>query len=113
MADVTVKSRIPKILADLPTRVDIAAKQTAEMIEQRAKSRVPVGDSPPHIRDDIHVERMGRAEYAVVAGRTDTFYGHILEFGGVNHSPQPFLVPALEESRDEGIALGRAALRRL
>ena len=74
-----------------------AARLTAEVVEKGAKSRVPIDSGD--LRDAIHVEPVEDG-YAVVAGDSDVFYGHIVENGSVNVPPRPFLVPALEAERD-------------
>lgn len=104
------KSRLPKITAGLAIKVDTAALAAAEKIEQAAKNNVPVATGK--LRDAIHIEHENGG-YAVVAGDNEAFYGHIIEHGGVNTPPRPFLVPALEDNRSEIIKLTAAALRSL
>jgi HK97 gp10 family phage protein len=105
-----LKSRFPAIAAELEPLARGALQAGAELVEARAKDRVAVGESDPHIRDDIHTESEPEGVY-VVAGTTQTFYGHILEHGSVKMAPRPFLVPSLEESRKEILGLVVAALR--
>lgn len=100
-------------MAELDPKVGAAVGAGAELIAEDAARRVAVGPDPHHIRDDIHVERTGLAEYAVIAGRAETFYGHILEHGGATQAPRPFLVPAAEAGRAPTVALVAASLRRL
>ena len=104
-------SRIPKITAELAARVDAAVAAGAELVENRAKDRVPVLTG--RLRDAIHTERRGVAEVEVVAGGRDVFYGHIIEHGGAHTPARPFMVPAAEESRDEVSELIAAVLRKL
>jgi len=97
---VVLKSRIPAISVELARRADKAAREGAEMIEAEAERRVSVrfGD----LRESIHVEKLGVAKYAVVAGgRKGVFYGHLLEFGTDVAPPHPFLVPATEAKAGE------------
>jgi HK97 gp10 family phage protein len=99
------KSRLPRIAAELRPQVDEAIATAAVIVRDYAKARVPVETGRLH--DAIHVERTGSGDYAVVAGdrKTNVFYGHIVEHGGVHHAAQPFLVPALEDSRKEILKL--------
>lgn len=106
-----LKSRFPQIIAELPVLMDMVARGAAELVEQRAKERVPVGTG--RLRDAIHTERQDLGEYAVIAGDRKAFYGHIVEHGGVHTPAQPFLVPAADDVRPEVQAIGVAALRRL
>lgn len=109
----SLKSRFPEIIAELRPRVGAAVKATAEHIEKGAKDRVPIGPPDVHLYDDIRVERRGPAEYAVAAGRENTFYASWVEFGTSHSSPQPFLIPAAEEGVPVAEALVTAALRGL
>jgi HK97 gp10 family phage protein len=105
------RSRLPKIAAELVATMDGIAEGGAMFVSERAKQRVPVDTGK--LRDAIHVERDEFASYAVVAGNSKAFYGHIVEHGSVHTPPHPFLVPALEESRADIEAAAAAALRKL
>jgi len=105
------RSRIPRVAALLPIRAAEAARLGAELVERRAKDRVPVRSGA--LRDAIHVEATGLGEFTVVAGNTEVFYGHIVEHGGARTSAQPFLIPAGEETRKDLVKLGIRALRTL
>jgi HK97 gp10 family phage protein len=94
------RSRLPKIAAELAAKANGITEAGAELIVERAKERVPVGEGEVHLRDHIHVEPAEDGHY-VVAGDGETFYGHIVEHGSVNAAPHPFLIPAAEESRKE------------
>ena len=107
----TYTSKLPRIAASLVPKLDAAAASAAEIVAGRARDRVPVNTG--RLRDAIHVERDGVSTYAVVAGDTEAFYGHIVEHGSVHTPAHPFLVPALEESRKEALAIAAAALRAL
>lgn len=106
-----LRSRFPSIVRNLDNEVDPAILATAEAIAQGAKDRVPVETGA--LRDAIHVARHGEGNYSVIAGDDDAFYGHIIEHGGVNTPPHPFLVPAAEAERDNINTRGRTALRDL
>jgi HK97 gp10 family phage protein len=106
-----LKSRIPRITAEMLPVVEAAIRAGAETIETAAKGRVPVDTG--RLRDSITVVRDGELDFMVRAGNTDVFYGHIVEHGGAHTSPHPFLVPALEASRAEVIATVAAALKRI
>jgi HK97 gp10 family phage protein len=105
------QSRLPRVAAELAARLDAVTRAAAERVERRAKTRVPVATG--RLRDAIHTEREDTAEYVVVAGDTDAFYGHLVEHGGANTPGRPFLTPATEETRGELDALGREALKNL
>lgn len=111
---VRLRSRLPSIAAALPSRVDGAVRQGAALVEAAAKQRAP--DRPPigeGLVAAIHVEQQGEASYAVIAGDSKVFWGHLVEHGTSHSAPHPFLVPALEESQAEVVALVKASLRRL
>jgi len=93
---VSYTSRIPRIIAELDPRVELVAREAAELIEKGAKERVPVQTGK--LRDSIHVER-DDAGWMVLAGDNEVFYGHIVEHGGNRTAPRPFMVPALEQAR--------------
>jgi HK97 gp10 family phage protein len=110
----TLKSRIPKIIAELAPRMDVVARTGAELIERGAKARAP--DRPPigeGLVEAIHVERDTVGSYYVVAGGDDVFWGHMQEFGTTHHAPQPFLIPAFEGQRDAIVGMAAATLRDL
>lgn len=110
----TLKSRFPEIIAEMRPRVGAAVKQAAEVIAEDAATKVP--DPSPVAQGliaAIRVERQAAAEYAVVAGDSETFYGHMVEFGTSHSAARPFLIPALEENEQNAEALVTAALRGL
>ena len=110
----SLKSRLPAIAASLRPRVGAAVKSGAELVSERAAGRAP--DRTPYgegLIAAIHTERTGPAEYAVRAGDEKVFYGHFIEFGTTKASAQPFLIPALEESKDDIEAIVTGALRGL
>lgn len=109
----TLKSRLPEIAAEIRPKVGSAVKWGAERVAEDAADNLDLGPEPIHLAERIHVERRAAAEYAVVAGDEEAFYGHIVEHGGVHSAPHPFLVPALEGRRDDFIALVTGALRGL
>jgi HK97 gp10 family phage protein len=104
----TLKSRFPQIVAALDPSMMAATKAAAEVIAQRAKDRVPVESG--ELRDAIHVVDEDEG-HSVVAGDTDAFYGHMVEFGTTHTAARPFLIPAAEETRPEVEAAASAALR--
>jgi HK97 gp10 family phage protein len=110
----TLESRFPMIIAELIPKVSAAIKESAEVIAEDAGQKVP--DRSPlgaGLIAAIHVEREGTAEYSVIAGDDDAFYGHIVEHGSRYAAPQPFLIPAMEEKKPIAEALVTAALRSL
>lgn len=114
-----LKSRIPKIAAELRPRVEEAVKAGAEHVALAAKARVPVETG--HLRESIHVESTPEGEYVVADARAynnktgeeeGMHYGRLVEFGSAHGPAQPFLIPALEESRKAIEGLAKSALRR-
>jgi HK97 gp10 family phage protein len=106
-----LRSRLPQIAAQLGARLDIATRAGAEIIAAQAKTRAPTNTGT--LRDSIHVEREGAAEYAVIAGDDDVFYGHLVEHGTSHTAPRPFLIPATESSKPAVIAAAQKAIRGL
>jgi HK97 gp10 family phage protein len=92
----SLKSRLPQIAARLDNIVDQGARDVAEAIVKDAQERVPVASGD--LRDSIHAERTEEG-YAVLAGDSDTPYGHLVEFGTSNTPAHPFLIPAMEGKR--------------
>lgn len=107
---VVLKSRLPQIVTELRSRSSVAARIGADMIAAGAKDRVPV--STGRLRDAIHVEKTDLG-YSVVAGDTEAFYGHLVEFGTTHSGAHPFLIPAAEAAENELEAAVEAALRSL
>lgn len=90
-----IVNRFPAIIAGLEGRGEIAAKMIAEEIESGAKERVPVGYFTPHLFEAIHTEKVEDG-YAVIAGDSKVYYGHMIEYGTTTQGAQPFLHPAAE-----------------
>lgn len=109
--DVTLRSRLPQISRELRPRVATATRRGAEEIAKDAKNRVPVRSGK--LRDAIHVEFKGDADWDVVAGDRDAFYGHMVEHGTTRAAPRPFLIPALMARRAEVELLIKKALQQL
>jgi HK97 gp10 family phage protein len=105
-----LRSRIPQITRDMFPAVELALRLGAEHVAGAAKDRVPVDTGK--LRDAIHVERDGNLEFKVIAGDTETFYGHIVEHGGAHVGPRPFMVPALQASSARVLADVRQAIRK-
>jgi HK97 gp10 family phage protein len=106
-----LKTRLSQIAAELAVRMDAVARAGAERVENGAKVRVHVRSGA--LRHAIHVERQGRGKYAVLAGDGDAFYGHMEEFGTAHSPPHPFLVPAIEDARDDVIGFAVQSLKGL
>lgn len=105
-----LKSRLPRIAAEMEGRVTGALRAGAELVEAEAKSRVPVDSGD--LRDRIHIEQDGD-DVLVVAGDKQVFYGHLVEFG-TSHTPaRPFLIPALEAKSGEIVEFASRALKGL
>lgn len=107
----SLQSRLPQIAEALRPRVSAAVKAGAELVAQEARQRVPVQTGT--LRDAIRAERTDAAQYTVIAGDKDAFYGHLVEFGTSRTAPRPFLTPAVEAKRDEVKNLVGEALKGL
>lgn len=113
---VKLNSRLPEIEASMRAATTRSVRAGADLVAARAKTRAP--DAPPYgegLVEAIHVEKPANTTYtyAVVAGDEDVFYGHMVELGTVRSAPRPFLIPALEESAQEVVAMVHKALGRL
>lgn len=106
-----LKSRIPEIIAQL-AEPKPTLRQGVDAIAEGAKARVPVGTRHPHLRDAIHVEE-AKGGYEVVAGDTEAFYGHMVEFGTTHSPAEPFLLPAFEAQKEAILAAVAGRLRKL
>ena len=113
-----LKSRIPQIINEIVPVLHEGVHEGAEGVMELAKELVPVSDSPPHLRDAIHLEQIEPATWAVVYGDEEQFYGHFIEFGtqGGAVGPQParpFAIPSLELQKAAILAGIVARLQRL
>lgn len=108
---VNYHSRFPQIEREIRPRVAAGTRRGAEMVMEAAKGRVPVRTGA--LKDAIHIDFRGDADYAVVAGNHDVFYGHMVEHGTAHSGAHPFLVPALEERKAAITALVALELKRL
>jgi HK97 gp10 family phage protein len=109
---VMLKSDFPKIARAIPDEVKDALKDEAEKVASIARSKAPLG-ATGNLRDSIKVidyNEPGFVGYRVVAdarsatGKNNSHYAHFVEHGSVKNEPaRPFLVPALEESREPAI----------
>lgn len=117
-------SRIPEIIASLDPRTDAAMAAGAELIELRAKERVPVESGD--LRDAIHTSKQDDGYYVFAGDSLDlgwsesrgieikqVYYGHMVEFGTKFRGARPYLIPATEASFDEVLDLVRASLQGL
>jgi len=111
----TLKSRLDGIAASLQPKVGAAVRAGAETVSETAQANLHAGGHvlSEDLANATHVERRGGAEYAVVAGDDDAFYGHMVENGTTRAAPYPFLVPALEECEDTVLFLVQGALEGL
>ena len=100
-----------------PAATTRALRKGAEVIADEARRLVPV--STGNLRDSIIVSErpLGGAfkmDNAVSSGRTNVyvgprggggspegFYGHMVEFGTVHMAAQPFMRPAIDNTRGE------------
>jgi HK97 gp10 family phage protein len=113
----TYTSRIPQIAAALPSVIDAALRQGAELIADDAETRLAPHKLSGELEREIHVDDKQRDGIYVVAGDPSdpsfAFYGHMLEFGTSHSAPRPFLVPAFEANRDNVVSLATAAVKGL
>lgn len=101
---------LPEIIRGLETEVQKAVREAVEtLVVPAAKAAVPKDTG--RLADAIHTEIALEGVY-VIAGDKDAFYGHIIEHGGVNHPPHPFLVPALEANREAIVEAASEAIKR-
>jgi HK97 gp10 family phage protein len=105
-----LKSRIPQIIVEIDVRIAEVIDRGTDQVERDAKARVPKRTNTLH--DAIHKDEQDDGTY-VIGGDDEAWYGHLVEYGTVRTTPQPFLVPALEENRADIITDGQRALRRL
>lgn len=106
-----LESKLNEIIATIPKAVRDAELAGAELVAEGAKARVNFDESKaPHLRDAIHVEETEEGAY-VLAGNSKVFWGRFVEHGTSHSPPFPFLIPSLEENREEILALIAAALR--
>lgn len=103
-----LKSRLPRIAASLKPRVDSSLRLGAEAVAQTARDRAPRASGA--LAEAIHTETDEQGTW-VVAGDDGVFYGHLVEHGTSKSAPQPFLIPALEERREEILAAVAASLK--
>lgn len=104
-------SRIPEIVDRLEAAVHDALLAGARLVVESAKERVPVDpNAKTHLRDAIHIKEDEEGIW-IVAGNRKHWWAHILEHGSVKMAPHPFLVPALEEHREQILLDVREAIR--
>lgn len=103
-------SRLPAITAEMHAKVIAAVAEGAEQVADDARERVPVASG--RLRDAIHVDHQDDGVH-VIAGDTDAWYGHLVEYGTARTPARPFLVPALEATRTEIVAGVKTVLGRL
>lgn len=96
---VTYTSRIPEILDRVERDVPEVNKDTANQIATQARATVAVFRSI--LKREVRVTRGNHMTFRVEVGkaRGRGFYAHMVEFGTVRMSAQPFLVPAAEAQR--------------
>lgn len=88
-------------VTNTPHRLDRIARDYAERIARDARAMAPYDPNRrapgPHLRDTITVDRLDDGVYII---GPEARYGHIIEFGSVRQSPQPYMLPALDRNAD-------------
>lgn len=107
--DVKVTSRFREIAIGLEAKTKIGTKAGAELIEKRAKDRVPVrsGDLQKSIRSEP-----GELGWKVSAGSRDVPYAMLVEMGTSRTPARPYLIPAFEEAKVAAVTSIVAVLKR-
>jgi HK97 gp10 family phage protein len=110
-------SSLPEIARKIVSETDAAIVAGAEVVKQEADRRLEPHRLTGELERQTHVDDRKRAGVYVMAGDPKdpsfAFWGPFLEFG-TRHAPAyPFLVPALEEKRDEVVTLVAEAVRRV
>jgi HK97 gp10 family phage protein len=108
-AYVTLQSDLDGIASGISDEVDEVLRAKAEEIAEAARQAVPRNTG--NLADSIVIEedtRRGYSGYRVVAdarsatGKYNAPYAHMVEYGSVhNDPPRPFLIPALDDRREE------------
>lgn len=92
--------KLLKLESAVEARIQKAMGEAALLIERRAKEYAPVDTGTLRASIGHVVNRMGRDTVKAVIG-SNVEYAPYQEFGTYKMAAQPFLRPALENSRDE------------
>jgi HK97 gp10 family phage protein len=106
-----LKSRIPQIIVEIDVRIADVIDRGADAVVRDAKARVP--RKTDTLYNAIHKDEQDDGTYVLGGNDDEAWYGHLVEYGTVRTAPQPFLVPSLEENRQDIVDDGQRALRRL
>ena len=100
-----------KLGDDASGALKVAAKASAELVADEAKSRVPRRSG--RLAGSIRATSTARGDASVKVGGARLIYAPIIHFGwpGHNISPQPFLLDALDARRGEIVEGFETALR--
>ncbi len=107
MAEIKITSHKAERLKEITDNLEKKMGQVGAIVERQAK--INVSKSPPEhpqvqtgrLRSSItHREEISHDEIATLIG-SNVSYASYLEFGTINHSPFPWLFPAVEMSRDK------------
>lgn len=103
---VTLRSRIPEIIAETPVRAKELALILAEETASAARDRAPVLTGT--LRDSIEAESVagGAAVHAV-------WYWFLVEFGTTNQPANPYMIPAFEAAYASVFEAGRRVFAEL
>lgn len=101
-------NRFPEIAKRVPELASEVVRKSAFDLEANAKSIVPVRTG--RLKNSITTEMVNKFE-AHIAPHTD--YAEIVEYGGHNRAPRPYMRPSIEKVRPEFIDACKKILEEL
>jgi HK97 gp10 family phage protein len=109
VAYVTLNSELDNIASGISDEVAEIMREKVEDVANAARQAVPrntgnLADSIEVVESDLRGQRGYRvvADARSTSGKYDVPYAHMVEYGSVhNEPPRPFLLPALDERREE------------
>lgn len=115
MAEVTIKSYRKEREKEIVDGLQSAMQKVGAIVEREAK--INVSKSPPEhpqvqtgrLRSSIIHQVTTEGNEITAEIGSNVVYSKYLEFGTVNHSPYPWLFPAVETNRDKIIEMLKGA----
>lgn len=92
-----LKSNLMQFAAGLPAAIDAGVQETAEQVEETARSLVPVDTGA--LRTSIETFGAGGSGERTVEAGQGLGYAAFVEYGTDKAPAQPFLTPAAEQNR--------------